>query len=303
MAKERSRITREVEQEMVRLRGQRKSIKDIAQTLGVHRQTVRTHLRERKDVLLADEAKKQVLVEALREHFRDLHDFATKGLRQRLKPSISARERAKQWVPMGTLEVPADDRLVAVLEEWERMHEWSHRDERLLRALKRHTPESALWVQWDKRQELVADYESASYEFREWLNEGAKSYRGIGPQALYRVQKFFFGCALIRTSGASFGKADVTYDSLWIKGGEPRLILGQNFVEIKGATSVGSWVVEILAAPFNRPEWRRLKEATEKLKGEERQSELGDIHKKIESAIEDLELIHAFRGHCDLCPI
>lgn len=300
-ARKRSRITREVEQEMIRLRGQRKSINDIAETLGIHRQTVRTHLKERKDILLADEARKQVLVEAFRDHLKELFDYGAKGLKKRLAPSIQRDYELSKIGISGReiLEVPIEKWVPALPGEWKRMHEWSLRESHLLQALREHTGDSPVWIHWDKRQGEVADYKKAGQKLRKELNAKVESCLGFEPSGYLReTREWFFGCALLETSGEPYEKENVT-----VKFEHGIMTLGHTGIKIKGNESQHSYLAKILVEAKNLPEWSRLESETRKLKERKKQVELWEIHSRINSELEILAMKRAFPGRCHLCPI
>ena len=300
MAKKRSRITREVEQEMIRLRGQRKSITDIAESLGVHRQTVRTHLKERKDVILADEAKKQVLVEALRGHFKDLSDVLEKGVKKRLAPSIQ-RDYELSESGISTREiltVPIGKWVPALAGEWKRMYESSSREAHLTNALREHTGDSPLWYWWDKWYKEVEDYADAGWKLRGLLIHKVTLCLGFEPSEYKETQGWFFGCVLLETSGEPYEK-----DSVTVKFEQGIITLGHSGIKFKGTACQYSCVARILEEVKNLPEWSRLESETAKLKQKDKQRELWEIHSRINSEVEILVLKRVFPGRCHLCPI
>lgn len=300
-ARKRSRITREMEQEMIRLRGQRKSITDIAESLGIHRQTVRTHLKERKDVILADEAKKQVLVEALREHFKDLSDVLEKGVKKRLAPSIQ-RDYEMNVIGISTREIlaaPIGKWVPALAGEWKRMYEWSSREAHLLNALREHTRDSSLWYWWDKWQKEVKPYRDAGWKLRSLLLGMSVSCLGFEPSGYLRdTHEWSLGCGLLGTSGEPYEEENVT-----VKFEHGNIILGHSGIKFKGDEARYSCLARILEEVKNLPEWSQLESETAKLKEKDKQVELWEIHSRINSELEILVLKRAFPGRCHLCPI
>ena len=89
MVKKRPRVTDAQVGEMLRLKREGKTDTAIAKVLGIHRQTIGRYLKRRRNDILADEARKQVLIEELRNHFRELADFARTHMKRRLDASPS----------------------------------------------------------------------------------------------------------------------------------------------------------------------------------------------------------------------
>jgi transposase-like protein len=278
------RITGEQISEMVRLHRQGKSISAIAQATGCHRQTVRAYLRERQADILADEVRKEVLIEELRGHFQELRNFAVVDLKRRLDASPSEAPgitSPKLPIPgristLGMLGLPGQGSWNHVADQWIRMYYPSPKESHLMQALREHLKTSDVWVYWDGWWKDVAEYEAASRNLFQWVVDKTEPERlkKISPEHMELVQRWLFGNILLKTSGADYG-------------GEP----------------LYDWLGDILKEAETLPEWTVLKEATAQLREKERQNKLKDIIDKIDSALDGIELMRAFPGRCHLCPV
>jgi hypothetical protein len=67
------------------------------------------------------------------------------------------------------------------------------------------------------------------------------------------------------------------------------------------ASALHEYLNEMLEEAEQRPESTTLRSATSQLK--EKQSRLEGIVLKIGSALDGIELMHAFPGRCHLCPV
>ena len=52
-----------------------------------------------------------------------------------------------------------------------------------------------------------------------------------------------------------------------------------------------------------RPEWEKMGSAAIQLAGKDCQRELRRLAREIDGALVSIELMHAFPGHCELCPV
>ena len=59
----------------------------------------------------------------------------------------------------------------------------------------------------------------------------------------------------------------------------------------------------ILEEAEQQPQWSALESATAQLREGEKQKKLKDITDKISSALDGMELMRAFPGHCHVCPV
>jgi len=281
-APKRKPITEEQVREMMRMRRQGQSIKAIAQAIGCHRQTVRTHLKERHGDILADEARKQVLIDELRSHFQELANFAAVSLRRHLDASPAQMRDLRPEVPIsspistaGMLGLPGPGLLEYVVDEWARMYEPSSRERHLTQALREHIKDSDLWIHLDSWRREVADYETASRQLLQWVVDKTEPERlqKIVPEHMERTQRWLFGNILCKTSGDKYQ--------------------GEN----------SQWLWDILSKAETLPQWTALERATGELREWEKQNKLKDIIYNMNSALDGIELMRAFPGRCHLCPV
>ena len=178
--KKKARLTDEQITEIMRLKREGKPISAIARIIGCHRQTVRMHLREKHGDIVAEEARKQILIEELRGHFQELAKFAP-TLRFHLDASPSEGSEGgypstglffRLPVPIssaGRLGLPGPGSANHTVSEWGRMYNLLPKDKHLIQALREHTKDSDLWVHWDSWRKEVADYETLSRQLLLWI--------------------------------------------------------------------------------------------------------------------------------------
>jgi hypothetical protein len=270
--------------------------------MGCHRQTVRTHLRERHADILADEARKQVLIDELRSHFRELAGFAAMGLKSHLRasraelPGSSPEMLVPGPISMeGTLGLPGPGSSKYAAEEWARMYNLPSKEQHLLQALREHSKDSPLWSHWDRWRKKVADYEAKSRELLEWLvsKTDAELFQKIAPQYLDSSRRWLFGNLLSKASDPQW-----EYERLQMRGN----ILTSAGREIaRGGKPLCDYLLSMLKEAEQRPEWGALRLAAEQLK--KSQLELRRIAIEIDSALGGIELMRAFPGRCHLCPV
>ncbi|GAI99627.1 unnamed protein product, partial [marine sediment metagenome] len=207
--------------EMLRLKREGKKDTAIAKSLGIHRQTVGRYLKRRRNDIVADEARKQVLIEALRGHFQELAKLATASLKMRLDASSSEGSESgypttgvfvglfvRFPVPIssaGRLGLPGPGSANYTVSEWGRMYELPERDKNLIQALWEHTKESDLWVHWDSWRKELADYETLSRQLGLWVHTKTEPERRekIDQEYMDKVRWWLFGNILLKTSGAA----------------------------------------------------------------------------------------------------
>jgi hypothetical protein len=175
------------------------------------------------------------------------------------------------------------------------------RDKHLLQALREHTRDSDLWVHWDNWRKEVAEYETRSWQLLLWVNDKIEPERWqrIDPEYMDSIKSWLYGNILLKTSGA-------TYEEL--EGREQDLITPAGEVVARSADSASrqrlqEYLDGVLKEAEQQSQWCELESATAQLREWEKQKKLKDIADKISSALDGIELMRAFPGHCHLCPV
>jgi len=294
---------------MKRLFHEGRSLSEIARSIGCHRQTVRLHLREKHRDIVADEVRKQVLVEELRNHYQQLGKFAQEDLRLRLDASGAHYEKLKSGQTRaqnpifagGTIALPDMGGSTHRYEEWLRMYRPSLKDKYLLDSLREHIKESPFWIPWDRWRSMVLEYETASQALFEWL-EGemeAELFEKINPAEIELYRSWIFGNILLTAGGLQpESLEDFRQEFVYVKG----VIIAHDPSSDDGK-ALYEYLYGILEEAQQRAEWAVLRSATEQLKQKESQLELGQLAKDIDYALAGIELMNAFPGHCSLCPV
>lgn len=298
-APQRRRITEEQVREMMRLRRQGESIKGIAQAIGCHRQTVRLHLKEKRGDMLRDEARKEILMEAIRNHFKELADFAGKRMKRRFEESYPEKASTLQRKYLGGLfGLPGIGSSSYMVGEWERMHELSSRERHLIQALKEHMSDSPLWPYWTEWQREISQYAATSRDVRDELNKKIEEiYLTEEPKQLASLQKWLFGNALRRASGQQYEELEIVKRQDW-----DELICGDTVIgQVDHGEILRERLFGILKEPQNLPVYSELQDTMKEL--EDLQPKLGATANEMNSALDALSMMYGFPGRCHLCPI
>jgi hypothetical protein len=308
--KRKPRLTEEQMTEIMRLKREGKSISDIARAIGCHRQTVRMHLREKHGDIVAEEARKQVLIEELRGHFQELVDFASVGFKWRLKasrskiPGLTGLEVATPGpISMaGMLGVPGQGSSKYASYEWGRMYYPLSRNLHLMQALREHTRDSDVWVHWDRWRKEVADYEAASRYLLQWVagKTEPERWQKIDPEYIESIQWWLFGNILLKTSGGEYEKLEIRGSDIATPGAREVVARARDGAAGK---SLYDWLWDILREAETLSEWAPLETATKEIKKVEKQKKLMGIIVKMDSALDGIALMRAFPGRCHLCPV
>jgi len=305
------RLTDEQITEIMRLKRQGKSISAIARAIGCHRQTVRLHLREKHGDIVAEEVRKQVLVEELRRHFEELASFAAVDFKWRLRASHS------EWPAVTGLEVPTTGPIsvAGVLglpgpgssthkyNEWVRMYAPGQRKSHLTQALREHVGDSVLWEHWDSWRKEVADYETASTKLIRWImdNTEAQRFEKIDPENMESIQRYLIGNILRMTSGEGREELEIRGREITAPGVREVVVMA---ADSGSSPQQREYLYGILREAEQLPEWAALQSTTSELRSKEKQSKLRDIIiGEIDPALSGIELMRAFPGHCHLCPV
>jgi len=299
------RISEEMVSEIMRLRRQDKSIAAIAESLGVHRQTVRFYLKEKKDEILRDEVRKEVLATALRDHFKELADFAGKELKEKFRASYPEGTTASQSLQLsgGLNGMPAIGSPFYMANEWERMYVDSPRAKHLTEALREHTPDSPLWVYWDEWQTDVVDYKGETLGLRVAVlllpEAEPPAALKVAPEYIPMLHKWLLGNLLLQASGVLHRK-DLNVEIVGKAEKIPcdQLVLDGVPIRVEDGKALLNYLIDRLEQIQLSG---LLQSAATAMK--ERQSALIDITAKINSELDTLSMKHAFPGRCHLCPI
>jgi len=113
------------------------------------------------------------------------------------------------------------------------------------------------------------------------------------------VRRWLFGNILLKTSGA---------DKEELEGRGRDLITLAGEVVARAADGASRQALQeylngIQEEAEQQPQWSALESATAQLREGENQKKLSDIIGKIDSALDGIELMRAFPGHCHLCPV
>jgi transposase-like protein len=316
----RPRITEEQGREMIRMRRQGESIKAIAEAIGCHRQTVRMHLKEKRDDILADEARKEVLKEELLGHFRELSSFAQVGFKLCLDASPLEREKrilkgTRERGPIfleGLLGLPSLGSSTFMSNEWMRMYNPSPKDEYMMKSLREHTKGSSVWTYWDNWRKKVAGYESTSREVLDWVKTVTETelFDISDLTQVHRMQVWLFGNILRVTNNAEAEKLEISGARLVTPVAEAELVVKTEVnLVVAQATDEAStrrlhdYLYVMLQKAQQQPQQSRLRSSTAELSRKETQLELRDMAREIDAALISIELMRAFPGRCSLCPV
>ena len=313
MAKKRPRVTDEQVGEMLRLKREGKTDTAIAKVLGIHRQTVGRYLKRRRNDILAEEVRKQVLIEELRSHFQELAQF-TSTLRPRLDASPSEGSESgypttgffvRLPVPIssaGRLGLPGHPGSAKyTVHEWWRMYNLLPKDKQLIQALREHTKDSDLWVHWDSWRKEVADYETLCRQLGLWIytKTEPKRWQEIDAEYMDKVRFWLLGNILLKTSGAAREELVGSGRDLTTPAGD----LVARAENSANRQALQEYLYGILEEAEQQPQWSALESATAQLRQVEKQKKLRDIADKISAVLDDIERMRAFPGHCHLCPV
>lgn len=292
------KVTNDQIRQMMDLRRGGKTITAIAEMLGLNRHTVRVYLKQNEDEFFRQEVRRGVMGEALAKHFEDLSHFANTELREKLRASYPEGLKIPQGKILGgLLWLPAIGSPLYMAEEMERMYADSTKTRHLKRALREHSEDSPLWHWWDKLQrERLADYiGGVSFFSRIVVETESELTQRVKLEWIPSIQKWLFGNLLRKASGESYEELEVRGDELVYR--------GTVIARVKDGKAFNDYLAGVLEKAEKTSEWGALREATEKLKGKEKQSELRHIFAEMDSALDVLVLKRAFPGRCHLCPI
>ena len=277
-------------------------VTQIAEKTRLHRHTIRTYIKEKFEDVIADEARKSVLMEGLQQHYRDLSDFARLNLRAQLDASVPQSRKETAHAPGsistdGIMALPFKGTPQYMAQEWIRMYPPSPRADHLMKSLRAHTKASGIWTHWDKWRKIVSAYRDSSKKLWERFDEKIKNK----PQKMYHpldmdsFREHAFGNILrIIDSDGSNEPEIITVDTA-----------GDGILPIVKSKDSQLTVLlkDIIDEVRGLPEWSSLIKATATLKYNIIQEELRRLARKIDAELVSVELMHAFSGRCELCPV
>jgi len=301
--RKKTRVTLEKLTEIRRLYREGMPIVEIAEATGLHRHTVRTYIKEKFEDVVADEARKESLLEALKQHFKDIAEFARNDLRMQVNASVPQPEK-KELPDTGSIStdgimgLPGRGTPQYMAEEWLRMYRLSSLDSHLMKSLRVHTKESTFWTYYDKLRRIISAYENQSEKLWEWLQEEIINVppEKYSPWDTASFKKMVFGNVLIATSCKEAEEPDLTMRDDTDSDGIMPVIKAKD-------SPVSLCAKQLLEQARQRPEWADLKAATEELISSDRQRELKRLAREIDEGLVGIELMHAFPGRCELCPV
>lgn len=300
--RQRARITEEQVHEMMRLQRQGETIQGIAKALGCHRQTVRMYLKQKQGDILRDEARKQMMIEAIRDHFKELADFAGKDLKQKFEASHAegSGRRAMKALP-GLLGLPGIGSPLYMVTEWTRMHEPTSRERHLTDSLREHSGDSPFWDCWKRWQNAVGLYWRTSIDVRDWLiaktEKRMELMLSVAAESLELIQRWLFGNVLRLAAGESYEKLKVVkrkdHDD-WVSDGTV-------IARVEEGRGLFACLQAILGEARDLSLLAELRSTMKEL--EDSQPALRKLAKEAVYELEALGMKHGFPGRCRLCPI
>ncbi len=213
----RPRLTGDQVERMIHMRRQGQSINDIAEDIGCHRQTVRLRLKEKRGAILADEVRRQMLVDEMLRHIDDLSQFADSLLRYLRVPTSPKVE---------------GDAEAALTPLWGRAPQNIRRKKRLFESLQEHMGERGGWVAfkvweetWNACKRALEEIQKEGYDVvRNLINEKAGLREEVRSQSSQR-------------GDVTGGIADNVLWVVWLAGTGDRTVEGIKF-EVEGNSIV-----------------------------------------------------------------
>lgn len=301
--RKKTRVTLEKMTEIRRLYREGMPIIDIAKATGLHRHTVRTYIKEKFEDVVADEARKESLVKALEQHFKDIKEFAQHNFRTQLNASLPQPEQkelrdAGLISTDGMMGLPDKGTPQYMAEEWLRIYHPSSRDNHLMKSLRVHTKESTFWTYYDKFRRIVVAYENQSKKLWEWLEEQVNNEppEKYSPRDTASFRKMVFGNILRASSGDEAEEPDLTIQNATSGDGIMPIIKAKD-------SRISLYAKQLLEQARERTEWADLKAVTKELMSNDSQRELKRLAREINEGLVGIELMHAFPGRCELCPV
>lgn len=294
--RKKSRITEEKITDMKRLYREGMTISAIAKKLDVHRQTVTAYIAEKHQDIVADEVRKQLLGEELRNHFNQLVVFIQRDIRRRFNASPASGLQVQGTInTAGSLGLPYPDAPHVITSEWSRMYNPTAREQHLLASLRRHTRDSKLWILWDRWHKKVDSFEKTSRLLWDWLGDQIETTPPDDIGSAEKVRSWVFG-NLIRIG---VGKDPNVIETLTqaANGNELSPVANSQIPPLS------MYALKMLEKARSWREYDMFKSSIVELAASSTQAELKSLARDIDFVLAGLELMNAFPGHCELCPV
>ncbi len=182
-----SRVTDDQVRRMVELHHQGESISAISRAVGCHRQTVKAYLAGRREDILTDEIKKQLLTDVHQKHLDDLTQFAASLVSRLTVPDSPTEDRdvAKVLDPLLPKDLPQGLSRKARREQ----RQTDRRNNMLLRSLREHTGEKGWWQAFEEWQQAWGTCVSALAEIREEAPKVVEDFMNQKPGLKEKVEE------------------------------------------------------------------------------------------------------------------
>lgn len=292
------RITEEKITDMKRLYLEGMTISAIAEELDVHRQTVAGYVAPKNRDIIADEVRKQLLGEELRNHFDQLKGFVRQDIRKQINASAPGDTAAQGTISTaGVLGLPYSGTGAPhyITGEWSRMHNPPPWEQHLLKSLREHTRDSKLWVYWDRWHKKASHFEAASRALWERLKEKLEDDPPDDIRDVEIVRSWVFGNIIMIAGDRD--PAGVETLTQGAKPGEFRPVVYSN------PSYISRYAQKFLEDVKGWPELDNLKSAMSELADHKSQSELRRLAGEIDFVLAGIELMKAFPGRCEICPV
>jgi len=296
--KDKRRITEPMISDMKQLFQSGLTISAIATQMGVHRQTVSAYLAEKHQDLIGDAVRTALLGEGLRNHFGELATFVRQNIRKQFNASApEALHTAGKISTTGVLALPYLGSVpYYITGEWTRMYNPSLRERHMLKSLQRHLGDSKLWVYWDRWHKKVASFEGTSRALWDWIGRKIEDEPPDDIKNLEIVWSWVFG-NILRMAGGQEPEGIETLTQWAETGGEFHPVVDGNLSDLS------RYAAKIMEEARGWPELDTLKSAVSELASNQSQAELRRLTGEIDFVLAGIELMNAFPGKCDICPV
>lgn len=296
--RKRPRITEQQITNMKRLYSEGKTISAIAKEMHVHRQTVAARIAEKHPDIVADSARKKLLGEGLRAHFEQLKEFVRQDIRKQINASAPGETAAPGNIfTTGILGLPYTGAGAPhyIHNEWARIYNPTPREQHLLNSLREHTRDSKLWIHWDRWRKKVSPFENTSRNLWERLGEKLEAEPPDDIRDTETVQSWGFGNIIRVASGR-----DPAGTETLTQGAEPMEFRPAVY---SNPSALSRYARNMMEEANNWPELGPLKSAMSELADSKSQAELRRLAREIDFVLASIELMNAFPGRCDICPV